>query len=76
MDWHLSLRIHDTLVPKMTANVTFMPFLCFNLITSVDGSYKVYISLKLRAFCIHFKKENHKNGTGTKLQGMGSILFR
>ena len=45
----------------MTANVTFMPFLCCHLITSRDRPYKVYISLKLRAFYIHFKKENHCN---------------
>ncbi len=33
----------------MTANMTFMPFLCCHLITTQDRPHKVYISLKLRA---------------------------
>ncbi len=53
----------------MTGNVTFMRFLCCDLITSQVRSYKVYISLKLRAFYTHFKKENSKIGTWTKIVG-------
>ncbi len=59
----LSLRIHDTLVPKTTANLTFVPFLCCHLINTQDRPHKVYISFKLRAFYTYFKKEKHSNGT-------------
>ena len=45
-----------------------MQFLGCNLINSKDRPYKVYISLKLGAFYIHFKKEN--------VYFMGSILSR
>ncbi len=57
----VSLRIHDTLVPKTNANMTFMQFLCCHWITTQDGPHIVYISWKLRAFYIHFKKEKHRN---------------
>ncbi len=56
-----TLRIHDTLVPKTTANMTFKLFLCCHLITTQDRTHKVYISLKLRAFYNYFKKEKHRN---------------
>ena len=72
------LRTHVTLVPKMTVNVTFMQFLCFHLITSRDRPCKVHISLKLRSFYTHFKKENPQNGTchldkynGSETEGIG-----
>ena len=42
----VTLRIHDTLVPKTTANMTYMPFLCCHLITTQGRPYKVYISLR------------------------------
>ncbi len=45
------LRIHDTLVPKMTANVTFMPFLCFDLITSQGRVPKVTERL-IHCYCL------------------------
>ncbi len=56
-NWHI-LRIHDTFVLKTTRKVTFMRFLGCNLINCHDRPYKVYISLKRRAFYIHFKKQN------------------
>ncbi len=57
------LRIHDTLVSKTTANLTFVPFLCCHLINTQDRPHKVYIFLKLRAFYTYFKKEKHRNKT-------------
>ncbi len=44
-----------------------MSFLCCDLKTSQDKPYKVYISLKLRVFYVHFKKENNKNGIWTNV---------
>ncbi len=38
---------------------------------SHDRPYKLYIFLKLRAFYIHFKKENNKIGTWTNVVGFG-----
>ncbi len=35
------LRIHDTLVPKTTANLTFMPYLCCHLINNQSRMTKV-----------------------------------
>ncbi len=47
------LRTHDTFGPKMTANETFMQFLCYHLLTNQDRPHKVYIFWKLGA-CILF----------------------
>ena len=46
-----TLRTHDTFTMKTTANETFVHFLYWNLITLLDRPNKVYIFLKLRAFC-------------------------
>ncbi len=44
-----------------------MRFLGCDLVTSNDRPYKVYIFFKLRAFFIHFKKENNKTGPWTNV---------
>ncbi len=60
---HQSLRIHDPFSQKTTWNVTFMPFLWCHFISNQDRPNKVYISLKLRASCIHFKNGNQRKHT-------------
>ncbi len=62
--------IHDTFVRKTTANMTFMPFLCCDLITIQDRPYKIYISLKLRAFYTLLIEQAIENGTWTILYGV------
>ncbi len=48
----VQLRIHDTLPPKITANETFAHFWHSTLIPRQDRPHKVYIFLKLGAFCM------------------------
>ena len=54
----VTLRIHDPFSQKTPWNVTFMPFLWCHFISNQDRPNKVYISLKLRTSCIHFKNGN------------------
>ena len=63
--------IHDTLVPKTTANMTFVPFLCCHLLTTQGRPHKAYISLKLRAFYTYLKREKHENKTCKNVMGLG-----
>ncbi len=51
------LRIEDTFGLKTTENRMSLQFLYYRFITSLDRPNKVYIFLKLRATCIHFKRE-------------------
>ncbi len=37
---NLKLRIHDTFVPKMTVNMTFMSFLCYDFMGSILSRYQ------------------------------------
>ncbi len=51
------LRIHDPFTIKTVGNETFPHIWCFNLIPRQDGPNKVYIFLKLRAFCKSFEQQ-------------------
>ncbi len=68
--------LNPCLLFKKNWNMNFVPFLWCHLISNQDIPKKLYISLKLRAFCIHFKKDNQKNHTCKNLVSLSLIEWR